>query len=73
MDKGGEAALSLATHRKLADALFLFKILAEKSMEEVIPKHASVKSLRKQEREQELEAGQLITEAEEQYAKLAAQ
>lgn len=73
LDKGGAAALALAASKQLSDALFLFKILSEKCMEEVIPKRASVKSLRKQEREQELAAGQLISEVEAQYTEFAAQ
>ena len=71
LDKGGQAALTLAAHSNLADALFLFKIVAEKCMKEVIPKRASVNKLRKQEKEQKLAAGQIISEVEKQCEKLA--
>ena len=40
-------------------------------MKEVIPKRASVNKLRKQEKEQKLAAGQIISEVEKQCEKLA--
>ncbi len=70
LDKGGAAALSLAAHSNLEDALFLFRILAEKYMEIASQKRAEAKAKSQAEKAQELKANNILNELEAGYAAL---
>jgi hypothetical protein len=70
LDKGGAAALSLAAHSNLEDALFLFRILAEKYMELASQKRAEAKAKSREEKSQEIKANNILNELEAGYTAL---
>lgn len=73
LDKGGVAALSLAAHSNLEDALFLFRILAEKYMDLASQKRAEAKAKSQAEKSQELKANRILAELEAGYIALEAE
>ena len=73
LDKGAETALSLAARSNLEDALFLFRILAEKYMDLASQKRAEAKAKSQAEKSQELKANRILAELEAGYIALEAE